>query len=124
MSRNKEKMTKRKNAVDMLHGSLWDKIVLFALPFMATSVLQQLFNATDTAVVGRFASSQAMAAVGSNASLIALIVGLFLGMSMGTNVVVARLIGQGRDGRIHDAVVTSMVLAVLNAIRTLYVKNL
>lgn len=114
MSRNKEKMTKRKNAVDMLHGSLWDKIVLFALPFMATSVLQQLFNATDTAVVGRFASSQAMAAVGSNASLIALIVGLFLGMSMGTNVVVARLIGQGRDGRIHDAVVTSMVLAIIS----------
>lgn len=81
---------------------------------MATSVLQQLFNATDTAVVGRFASSQAMAAVGSNASLIALIVGLFLGMSMGTNVVVARLIGQGRDGRIHDAVVTSMVLAIIS----------
>ena len=114
MSRNKEKMTKRKNAVDMLHGSLWDKIVLFALPFMATSVLQQLFNATDTAVVGRFASSQAMAAVGSNASLIALILGLFLGMSMGTNVIVARLIGQGRDGRIHDAVVTSMVLAIIS----------
>ena len=114
MSRNKENKKERKNAVDMLHGSLWDKIVLFALPFMATSVLQQLFNATDTAVVGRFASSQAMAAVGSNASLIALILGLFLGMSMGTNVIVARLIGQGRDGRIHDAVVTSMVLAIIS----------
>ena len=109
-----ENNNKKKNAVDMLHGSLWDKIILFALPFMATSVMQQLFNATDTAVVGRFASSQAMAAVGANASLIALIVGLFTGLSMGTNVTVARLIGQGRDGRIRDAVVTSMTIAILS----------
>lgn len=108
------KKAKANNAIDMLHGSLWDKIIRFALPFMATSVLQQLFNATDTAVVGRFASSQAMAAVGSNASVIALIVGLFTGMAMGTNVVVARLIGQGRNGRIHDAVVTSMTTAILS----------
>ena len=97
----------------MLNGSLWDKIIRFALPFMATSVLQQLFNSTDTAVVGRFASSQAMAAVGSNASVIALILGLFTGMTMGTNVVVARLIGQGRDRRVHDAAVTSVTLAIV-----------
>lgn len=102
-----------RHAIDMLHGSLWDKIILFALPFMASSVLQQLFNATDTAVVGRFASSQAMAAVGSNASVIALIIGLFTGMAMGTNVVVARRIGQGREQDIRDAAVTSMALAVL-----------
>ena len=108
----------------MLSGSLWDKIIRFALPFMATSVLQQLFNATDTAVVGRFASSQAMAAVGSNASVIALIVGLFTGMAMGTNVVVARLIGQGRDGRIHDAVVTSMTTAIISGGVLIVVGNL
>lgn len=114
MSRKPKETKAHTNAIDMLHGSLWDKIIKFALPFMATSVLQQLFNATDTAVVGRFASSQAMAAVGSNASVIALIVGLFTGMAMGTNVVVARLIGQGRDGRIHDAVVTSMTTAIIS----------
>ena len=116
--RNGQKVTnadgrRSRHAIDMLHGSLWDKIILFALPFMASSVLQQLFNATDTAVVGRFASSQAMAAVGSNASVIALIIGLFTGMAMGTNVVVARRIGQGRDQDIHDAAVTSMALAIL-----------
>lgn len=108
----------------MLSGSLWDKIIRFALPFMATSVLQQLFNSVDTAVVGRFASSQAMAAVGSNASVIALIVGLFTGMAMGTNVAVARLIGQGRAGRIHDAVMTSMTLAIISGLILIAVGNL
>lgn len=111
--RKKSGSEKPKNAIDMLSGSLWDKIILFALPFMASSVLQQLFNATDTAVVGRFASSQAMAAVGSNASVIALIIGLFTGMAMGTNVVVARMIGQGRDKDIHDAATTSMTIACI-----------
>ena len=56
---------KRKNRLDMLHGPLLGKIILFALPLMVTSTLQQLFNATDVAVVGRFAGSQALAAVGS-----------------------------------------------------------
>ncbi len=118
------KKSKPSNAIDMLEGSLWNKIIWFALPFMATSVLQQLFNATDTAVVGRFASSQAMAAVGSNASVIALMVGLFTGMAMGTNVAVARLIGQGRSGRIHDAVVTSMVTAILSGLLLVVIGNL
>ena len=108
----------------MLHGPLWSKIIKFALPFMATSVMQQLFNATDTAVVGRFASSQAMAAVGANSSVIALIVGLFTGLAMGTNVVVARLIGQGRDVRIHDAVVTSMTTAIISGLVLVAVGNL
>ncbi len=83
----------------MIHGSLADKIVKFALPLMATSVLQQLFNAADIAVVGRFASPQAMAAVGSNASVINLILGLFIGLSVGANVVIANLIGAGYRGK-------------------------
>lgn len=87
---------KSRHAIDMLHGSLWDKIILFALPFMASSVLQQLFNATDTAIVGRFASSQAMAAVSSNASVIALIIGLFTGMAIGTMMVTAYIIVRRR----------------------------
>ena len=115
---------KSKNSIDMLHGSLWSKIILFALPFMATSVMQQLFNAADMAVVGRFASRQAMAAVGANAAVINLIIGLFIGLAMGTNVVVARLIGQGRDGRIRDAVATSMTTAILSGFLLIAVGNL
>ena len=65
-----------KNTMDMTHGTLWNKILIFALPLAASSILQQLFNSIDTAVVGRFASSQALAAVGSNSSLIALMINL------------------------------------------------
>ena len=86
---------KKANSMDMIHGSLWNKILLFALPLAASSILQQLFNSVDTAVVGRFASSQALAAVGSNSSLISLMINLFLGVSLGSNVVIAHYIGQG-----------------------------
>lgn len=108
----------------MLHGPLWSRIIIFALPFMASSVLQQLFNAADIAIVGRFASSQAMAAVGSNTSVIALIIGLFTGMAVGTNVIVARLIGQGRRKDIHDAAATSMSVAILGGIALIGLGNL
>lgn len=66
----------KKKAMDMINGSLWNKILIFALPLAASSILQQLFNSVDTAVVGRFASSQALAAVGSNSSLISLMINL------------------------------------------------
>ena len=77
----------------MTHGSLWNKLLLFALPLAASSILQQLFNSVDTAVVGRFASSRALAAVGSNSSLIALMINLFIGISLGSNVIISRYIG-------------------------------
>ena len=67
-----------KKSIDMTSGALWNKILLFALPLAASSILQQLFNSVDTAVVGRFASSQALAAVGSNSSLISLMINLFM----------------------------------------------
>ena len=118
------KGNKTRNAIDMLHGPLWSKIILFALPFMASSVLQQLFNATDTAIVGRFASSQAMAAVGANTSVISLIIGLFVGMAVGTNVIVARLIGQGKRKEVHDAVVTSISVAILGGLLLIGIGNL
>jgi len=76
-------MEKKKNSIDMTHGALWNKILIFALPLAASSILQQLFNSVDTAVVGNFASSQALAAVGSNSSLIALMINLFIGISLG-----------------------------------------
>ena len=72
--------------VDMLNGPLLMKIIVFAVPLAASSMLQQLFNSVDVAVVGRFASSKALAAVGSNAPVISLLINLFMGISMGANV--------------------------------------
>ena len=93
-------MEKKKNSIDMTHGALWNKILIFALPLAASSILQQLFNSVGTAVVGRFANSEALAAVGSNSSVIALMVTLFSGISLGSNVVIANYIGQNDTKRI------------------------
>lgn len=103
----------------MLNGSLWDKILLFALPLAAGSMLQQLFNSVDIAVVGRFASSRALAAVGSNTSVIALFVNLFSGISVGANVVIASYIGKGQKERIQYAVHTAAVVAVVSGMTLL-----
>ena len=84
---------------DMCHGPLVKKMILFTLPLIASSMLQLLFNAADVIVVGRFAGSESLAAVGSTGSLINLLVNLFIGLSIGANVVVARAIGAGEgDG--------------------------
>lgn len=97
--------------MDMLQGSLLDKIILFALPLAASSILQQLFNAVDVAVVGRFASSRALAAVGSNTAVISLLVNVFVGISMGVNVLIASYIGKKEHEGIYRAVHTTAVLA-------------
>ena len=96
----------------MLNGPLLGKMTLFALPLAASTVLQQLFNAADIAVVGRFASRQALAAVGSNNATINLLIGLFVGLSIGTNVLIAKYIGQGATERVQRAVHTSIVVAL------------
>ena len=99
-------------SIDMIHGSLGDKIFRFALPLAVTGILQQLFNAADVAVVGRFVGAQAMAAVGSNASIIGLLVNLFIGVSVGANVVVSRYTGQrnpeGISRGAHTAILTAL----------------
>lgn len=104
------------NEIDMLHGPLFMKILLFALPLAASSVLQQLFNSVDVAVVGRFASSEALAAVGSNASVINLLVNLFVGISMGANAIISNHIGQNDREKIRSAVSTSAVVALFSGI--------
>ena len=109
-------MLHRKITMYMTHGSLWNKILMFALPLAASSILQQLFNSVDTAVVGRFASSQALAAVGSNSSLISLMINLFIGISLGSNVVIAHYIGQKSEKNIHAAVHTAIVVAILSGV--------
>ena len=94
MNTKEEKM--RSHDMDMLNGPLAGKIFLFSLPLALTSILQQLFNSADLAVVGRFSSSTALAAVGDNSAPINLIVSLFVGLSLGVNVVIGMLIGQGK----------------------------
>lgn len=103
----------KKNEVDMLHGPLLVKILVFSLPLAASSILQQLFNSVDVAVVGHFASSQALAAVGSNAPVISLLINLFLGISMGANVVISNHIGQNDADRIRKAVNTIGMLSLI-----------
>lgn len=109
------------NKMDMLHGSLLDKILMFALPLAASSILQQLFNSADIAVVGRFAGSQAQAAVGSNSSVINLLINLFVGLSVGANAVIANYIGQRQKEKIRDAVHTVIVIALISGVFLLVV---
>ena len=101
---------------DLLHGSLGDKIILFVLPLAATGILQQLFNAADISVIGRFVGKNAMAAVGSNSPIIGLLINLFVGISLGANVVIARLIGQRDEEGVSKAIHTAIVVAVLSGL--------
>lgn len=98
--------------IDMLRGSLWDKIILFALPLALTGVMQQLLNAADVVTLGKFVGKHAMAAVGNNISLVGLIVSLLMGLSLGANVVIAQSIGAKKIDRAHAAVNTAFVLAI------------
>ena len=107
---------KNRHSIDMCSGSIADKILLFALPLMASSLLQLLFNAADVVVVGRFAGKEALAAVGSNTSLINLLINLFVGLSVGTNVVVARDLGAGRHDNVSHSVHTAITLALSSGI--------
>lgn len=113
MAEETKKRKRKTKSVDMLNGPLAGKLVMFALPLAASSILQTLFNSADLAVVGRFDSSNSMAAVGSNGSVVQLLVGLFMGMSIGANVVVAQLIGRNSREEISHAVHTSIVLAAI-----------
>lgn len=99
--------------IDMLSGSLADKILLFAVPLAATAILQQLFHVTDIAIVGQFVGKEAMAAVGSNSPIINFIVNLFTGISLGSNVVIAQAIGRNDAKNISRVVHTSVLFAVL-----------
>lgn len=103
-----------KNTVDMLHGPLLGKILKYAIPFAFSSILEQLFITIDVAVVGRFASSEALAAVGANTFLINLFINLFVGISLGANVVLANHIGQKDNRLIRHAVSTTACLSLIS----------
>ncbi|MCI7791220.1 MAG: MATE family efflux transporter [Lachnospiraceae bacterium] len=106
----------KKYEIDMCSGSIFKKMLLFALPLMCSSILQLLFNAADIVVVGHFAGDHALAAVGSNTALINLLTNLFVGLSIGTNVLVAQYYGAKKEQELKETVHTSMMLSVYSGI--------
>ncbi len=112
-------MKKRKNEIDMCNGPLFGKVLIFSLPLMLSGILQLLYNAADVAVVGRFAGSESLAAVGSTGSLINLMTNLFIGLSVGASVVVARNLGAHNFRKAHDAVHTAIAISLVAGTVTL-----
>ena len=100
----------------MCNGSIMDKLISFSLPLMLSSILQLMFNAVDIIVVGRFDSSQALAAVGSTTALINIFTNLFIGISLGANVLAARYFAAGRDKEMSEAVHTAITLALISGV--------
>ena len=103
----------KKYEIDMCNGPLLGKILLFTLPLMLSGILQLLFNAADMIVVGRFAGSNALAAVGSTGPLINLLVNVFIGLSVGANVLVARYYGANQEKELSDMVHTAMLTSLI-----------
>ena len=103
----------------MLNGPIWNKLPMFALPVAATAILEQLFNASDIAVVGNFTGADktaAVAAVGANAPIISLILNLFIGIALGANVVIANAVGRDDKDAVERAVHTSMIMSVIGGV--------
>lgn len=112
-------MSGKTKDIDMLNGSIWNMIPRYALPVAMTSILEQLFNASDIAVVGNFTGSNgttAVAAVGANSSIIGLLVNLFVGIALGANVVIANSIGHNDNNTVQRAVHTSVIMSVAGGI--------
>lgn len=105
--------TRSARTMDMTEGKLLFKVLFFSLPIMLSGILQLLFNAADTIVVGRFAGNEALAAVGSVGSLNNMIISLFVGLSIGVNVLVARFTGAREDGKVADTVHTAVLLSLI-----------
>lgn len=105
--------TRSARTMDMTEGKLLFKVLFFSLPIMLSGILQLLFNAADTIVVGRFAGNEALAAVGSVGSLNNMIISLFVGLSIGVNVLVARFTGAREDSKVADTVHTAVLLSLI-----------
>lgn len=109
-------MKKNKYEIDMCNGTIMDKLISFSFPLMLTSILQLMFNAVDIIVVGRFSGSQSLAAVGSTTALINIFTNLFIGISLGANVLAARYYAAGRDKEMSEAVHTAIFLALISGL--------
>jgi len=116
MVKSENDSKKNKYAIDMCNGPLLKKMLLFSIPLMCSSILQLLFNAADIIVVGRFAGSDSLAGVGSNSALISLLTNLFVGLSIGTNVLCARFYGARRNDDLSKTIHTSMLISLAGGI--------
>ena len=116
-----EMNTKKKYEIDMCNGPIFSKILLFAVPLMISGVLQLLFNAMDMIVVGRYVGPDALAAVGSTGSLINLMINVFMGLSVGTNVLVARYYGAGQNKELSDMVHTAVLTAFISGVILIFI---
>ena len=105
-----------KYQIDMCRGPLFGKIVLFSVPLMLSGILQLLFNAADLVVIGRFAPHEAIAAVGATSSLTGLIINVFIGLSIGTNVLVANYYGAKERRNVSRTVHTAILTAIIGGI--------
>ena len=112
------------NQIDMTEGSIFNKLVKFSIPLVFSSFLQVLFNAVDVIVVGRFAGDNSLAAVGSTGSLVNLLVNLFMGLSIGTNVVAAHYFGAKKSKELKDTVHTAMLVSVYSGIALTIIRPL
>lgn len=109
-------MKNNKYEIDMVNGSIMDKLISFALPLMISGILQLAFNAVDIIVVGQFSGSKSLAAVGSTTALINVFVNLFMGISLGANVLAARFYAAGKDEEMSKTVHTSIMIALISGI--------
>ena len=109
-------MKNNKYEIDMCNGTIMDKLISFALPLMISGMLQLMFNAVDIIVVGRFTGSQALAAVGSTTALICTFTNLFIGVSLGANVLAARFYASGKTKEMSETVHTAILLALISSI--------
>ena len=109
-------MKNNKYEIDMCNGTLMDKLISFSLPLMLSGILQLLFYAVDIIVVGRFTGSQALAAVGSTTALINIFTNLFIGISLGANVLAARFYASGKEKEMSETVHTSITLALISGL--------
>ena len=109
-------MKNNKYEIDMVNGSIMDKLISFALPLMISGILQLAFNAVDIIVVGQFSGSKSLAAVGSTTALINVFVNLFMGISLGANVLAARFYAAGKDEEMSKTVHTAIMIALISGI--------
>lgn len=114
--RRRRNLQKNKYEIDMCQGTIMDKLITFALPLMLSGILQLMFNAVDIIVVGRFSGSQALAAVGSTTALINVFTNLFIGISLGSNVLAARLYAAGKEKEMSEVVHTSIAMALVSGV--------
>ena len=109
-------LSKNKYEIDMCNGTIMDKLISFALPLMLSGMLQLMFNAVDIIVVGRFSGSRALAAVGSTTALINVFTNLFIGISLGANVLAARFYAAGKEKEMSDTVHTAITIAIISGL--------